>query len=75
MDAYAKSIARLAALAPQVRIVLGAHNIPVAPPSVLRALVSAFADFRGGKATCKPQGSGKQLCTVGKFQFLVRATS
>jgi glyoxylase-like metal-dependent hydrolase (beta-lactamase superfamily II) len=74
MDAYAKSIARLAALGPQVRIVLGAHNIPVAPPSVLPALVSAFADFRGGKTSCKPQGSGKQLCAVGKFQFLVRAT-
>jgi glyoxylase-like metal-dependent hydrolase (beta-lactamase superfamily II) len=72
LDAYAKSIGRLAALAPQVRIVLGAHNVPTAPASVLPALVSAFADFRAGKASCKPRGAGKQLCTVGQFQFLVR---
>jgi glyoxylase-like metal-dependent hydrolase (beta-lactamase superfamily II) len=73
MDAYTKSIARLAALAPQVKVVIGAHNIPVAPASVLPALVTAFADLRAGKASCKPQGPGKQLCTVGQFQFLVRA--
>ena len=73
LDAYAKSIARLAALAPEVKVVIGAHNIPVAPPSVLPALVTAFADLRAGKATCKPQGPGKQLCTVRQFQFLVRA--
>src|SRR5438552_13373250 len=35
LDAYAASIRRLAALAPQVKLVLGAHNIPVASPTVL----------------------------------------
>jgi glyoxylase-like metal-dependent hydrolase (beta-lactamase superfamily II) len=70
-DAYAKSIARLAALAPQVKIVLGAHNIPVAPPSVLLDLVPAFADLRAGKSTCKPDSPGKQRCTVRSFTFLV----
>ena len=70
-DAYAKSIARLAALAPQVKTVLGAHNIPVAPPSVLLDLVVAFADLRAGKSTCKPDSPGKQRCTVGSFTFLV----
>ena len=73
LEAYAKSIALLASLSPQVKVVLGAHNVPVAPPSVLPALVSAFADLRAGKAVCKPQGPGKQLCTVRQFQFLVRA--
>ena len=73
LDAYAKSIARLAALAPQVKVVIGAHNIPVAPPSVLPALVTAFADLRAGKAVCEPQGPGKQLCAVGQFQFLIHA--
>ena len=34
-DAYTASIQRLAALAPQIKLVLGAHNIPVAPPSIL----------------------------------------
>jgi len=72
-DAYAKSIARLAALAPQIKTVLGAHNIAVAPPSVLPDLVAAFADLRAGKSTCKPDSPGKQRCTVRTFTFLVRA--
>lgn len=73
LDAYAKSIARLAALAPHVKVVIGAHNAPVAPPSVLPALVTAFDDLRAGKRSCKPQGSSKQLCTAGQFQFLIRS--
>ncbi|HEX8871345.1 MAG TPA: MBL fold metallo-hydrolase, partial [Candidatus Acidoferrum sp.] len=73
LDSYAKSIARLAALAPQVKIVLGAHNIPVAPPSVLPGLVDAFADLRAGKANCRPADSGKQFCAVRGFTFLLRA--
>jgi glyoxylase-like metal-dependent hydrolase (beta-lactamase superfamily II) len=73
LAAYEKSIARLAALAPEIKMVLGAHNIPVASPEVLPALVKAFADQQAGKATCKPEGSGKQICTVDKFSFLLRA--
>jgi len=73
LDAYARSIARLAALASQVKIVLGAHNIPVAPPSVLTNLPPAFADLRAGKATCKPDSPGKQLCTIRDYTFLIRA--
>ena len=73
LAAYEKSIARLAALAPEVKTVLGAHNIPVASPDVLPALVQAFADLQPGKATCKPAGSGKKLCAVDKFSFLLRA--
>jgi glyoxylase-like metal-dependent hydrolase (beta-lactamase superfamily II) len=73
LAAYEKSIARLAALAPEVKTVLGAHNIPVAQPEVLPALVQAFADLQSGKATCKPQGTGKKMCAVDKFSFLLRA--
>ncbi len=73
LDAYAKSIARLAALAPQVKTVIGSHNIPVASPSVLPHLVVAFADLRAGKAACKPEGPGKQLCHVRDFTFLLAA--
>lgn len=72
-DAYAKSIQRLADLAPHLKLVLGAHNIPVAPPSVLAQLVQAFADLRAGKASCKPDKPGRQVCTVGQFSFLLRA--
>jgi glyoxylase-like metal-dependent hydrolase (beta-lactamase superfamily II) len=73
LDAYANSIQRLANLAPHVKVVLGAHNVPVAPPSVLTDLVQAFANLRAGKATCKPDKPGRQLCTVGNFRFLIRA--
>jgi hypothetical protein len=45
----------------------------VAPPSFPPALVQAFSDLQAGKATCKPAGSGKKLCTVDKFSFLLRA--
>jgi glyoxylase-like metal-dependent hydrolase (beta-lactamase superfamily II) len=72
LAAYAKSIEQLAALAPEVNTVLDAHNIPVAPPTVLPALVQAFADLQAGKATCKPEGTGKKMCTVDKFSFLLR---
>jgi glyoxylase-like metal-dependent hydrolase (beta-lactamase superfamily II) len=73
LAAYEKSIARLAAFAPEVNTVLGAHNIPVAQPEVLPALVQAFADLQAGKAACKPEGTGKKMCAVGKFSFLLRA--
>lgn len=71
--AYGKSIARLAALAPQVKIVLGAHNIPVAKPAVLGNLVPAFAKVSAGKADCHPDSPGKEICEVEHFSFLLRA--
>lgn len=73
LDAYAKSIARLAALAPQAKLVIGAHNIPIASPAVLTNLTVAFADLRSGKAMCRPDSPGKQLCSVRNVTFLVRA--
>ena len=73
LDAYANSIARLAALAPQVKTVIGAHNIPVAPPSVLTNLPAAFADLRAGKATCKSDSPGKKRCDVRDYTFLLAA--
>jgi glyoxylase-like metal-dependent hydrolase (beta-lactamase superfamily II) len=73
LDQYATSVQKLVTIAQEehVRLVLGAHNIPVAPPSVLPELLQAFADLRSGKATCKPDKPGRQVCTVGKFSFLV----
>jgi len=73
LDAYARSIRRLAALAPQVKLVLGAHNIPVAQPAVLPRLVDAFADVRAGKVTPAPDSPGKVLYKVGDISFLMRA--
>ena len=73
LDAYAASIRRLATLAPRVKLVLGAHNVPVAPPSVLPRLVTAFAEVRAGKVKPVPDSPGKVLYHVDRFSFLMRA--
>jgi glyoxylase-like metal-dependent hydrolase (beta-lactamase superfamily II) len=75
LDAYAKSIRRLATLAPQITLVLGAHNIPVASPSVLSQLVAAFDAVRAGKVRPVPASPGKVLYTVGDISFLMRANT
>jgi glyoxylase-like metal-dependent hydrolase (beta-lactamase superfamily II) len=75
LDLYSISIAQIATIAlldPPLKLVLGAHNVPVAPPSVLTNLPAAFADLRAGKATCKPHSPGKQFCTIRDYTFLVR---
>jgi glyoxylase-like metal-dependent hydrolase (beta-lactamase superfamily II) len=73
LDAYVASVKRLAALAPRVKLVLGAHNIPVAPPSVLPRLVVAIQTVREGKGTVKPVGKDKTLHSLDEFYFLMRA--
>ena len=72
LAAYDASIRRLAALAPQVRMVLGAHNIPVASPSVLPQLVTAFEAARDRKVPATPVGTGKVTYKVDNFSFLMR---
>ena len=72
LDAYAKSIRKLAALTPQVKMVLGAHNIPVASPDVLSRLVTAFDEVRAGKVLSTPDSAGKVLYKVGDITFLMK---
>jgi glyoxylase-like metal-dependent hydrolase (beta-lactamase superfamily II) len=72
LDAYAKSIRRLAALAPEVKVVIGAHNIPVASPTVLARLVVAFDEVRTGKIQPSPDSPGKVLYKVDDISFLMR---
>jgi len=73
LDAYARSIRKLAALAPQVKLVLGAHNIPVAEPSVLPRLVTAFDAVRAGTVKPAPEPPGKVLYKTDRFTFLMKA--
>jgi glyoxylase-like metal-dependent hydrolase (beta-lactamase superfamily II) len=73
LAAYDASVRRLAALAPQVRMVLGAHNIPPASPSVLPQLVTAFEAARDHKVPATPAGAGKVTYKVNQFSFLMRA--
>ncbi|HJZ62752.1 MAG TPA: MBL fold metallo-hydrolase [Candidatus Acidoferrum sp.] len=74
LDAYYASIKKLAALAPQVKMVLGAHNVPVASPDVLPQLVTAFETVRAGKvAAAGEPHDGKVIYKTGKFSFLMKA--
>jgi glyoxylase-like metal-dependent hydrolase (beta-lactamase superfamily II) len=75
LDAYAASIRRLASLSPQIKLVLGAHNIPVASPAILSRLVTAFDVVRAGKVTPTADSPGKVLYKVGDISFLMRAPS
>jgi glyoxylase-like metal-dependent hydrolase (beta-lactamase superfamily II) len=75
LNAYAASIRRLAALAPQIKLVLGAHNIPVAPPTILPRLVTAFDAVRAGKVSATPDSPGKVLYKVDDISFLMRAAT
>lgn len=73
LAAYGRSVRRLAALAPQIRRVLGSHNVPVASPTVLPQLVAAFEAVMAHKVPPIPAGSGKVTYTVGAISFLMRA--
>jgi glyoxylase-like metal-dependent hydrolase (beta-lactamase superfamily II) len=73
LDAYVASVKRLAALEPQLKLVLGQHNVPVAPPSVLPRLVVAIQAVRAGQGTVKPDSPGKAVHSLDGFSFLLRA--
>jgi glyoxylase-like metal-dependent hydrolase (beta-lactamase superfamily II) len=70
--AYAASVHRLAALASQLKVVLGQHNIPVASPSVLPRLAAAFDKVRAGKIEPKSTATGEASYTVDGFSFRMR---
>ncbi|PYT57147.1 MAG: MBL fold metallo-hydrolase [Acidobacteria bacterium] len=71
LDAYVASVKRLEALAARLKLVLGAHNIPVAQPDVLSQLVDAIQAVRSGKGEVKSEGAGKAMHTLGGFKFLL----
>ena len=72
LDAYVASVKRIADLAPQLKMVLGAHNVPVAEPTVLPRLLVAIQDVRAGKGTVKPERDGKAMHSIDGFSFLMR---
>jgi glyoxylase-like metal-dependent hydrolase (beta-lactamase superfamily II) len=73
LDAYVASVRRLAAIAPRLKLVLGAHNVPVAQPEILPKLILAIQAVRAGKVPPEPAGEGKVLYHVDKITFLMRA--
>jgi|ERR1700722_13271819 glyoxylase-like metal-dependent hydrolase (beta-lactamase superfamily II) len=71
LDAYVTSVKKLAALALHLRLLLPAHNVPVASPSILPKVVSAMQQVRGGEV--KPIAKdGKHEYIFGGFSFLMR---
>jgi glyoxylase-like metal-dependent hydrolase (beta-lactamase superfamily II) len=72
LDAYEASVKKLAALAPQLKLVLGAHNVPVANPDVLPKLVTAIRTVRAGKVPPQKNEGGKTLYTTDGITFLLK---
>ena len=73
LDAYEASVKRLAALAPQLKLVFGAHNIPIANPDILPKLVIAIQAVRAGKVPPQKSEGGKTLYTTDGITFLLKA--
>jgi glyoxylase-like metal-dependent hydrolase (beta-lactamase superfamily II) len=68
---YAKSIARLRSLKPQIKMVLGAHNVPVAQPEVLYQLDTAFQMLMEGKIPVKSVSGDQEFYQFGDISFRV----
>ena len=73
LNAYVASVKKLAALQPEVKLVLGARNVPVAEPGVLGKLATAIEDVRGGKVAAKSLEGGKASYTTNGITFLLQA--
>jgi len=73
LAAYARSVARLAALAPRLKTLFAAHNEPVAHPRRLAELDAAIRSIRSGAAS--PMRREGQLLEYdfGAFSVMLRA--
>ena len=70
LDAYERSMRKLADISPSVHLLLPSHNIPVADPSVLPKVVAAFREVRAGKKP--PIAAGKNyIYNFEGFSFLM----
>jgi glyoxylase-like metal-dependent hydrolase (beta-lactamase superfamily II) len=70
VDAYARSVDRLAALIPQLDLLLTAHNFPVSRPEVLARLAEALRRVRSGTAAFSVR-DGLREYTFEGFSLLV----
>jgi glyoxylase-like metal-dependent hydrolase (beta-lactamase superfamily II) len=70
LDAYVSSVKKLAAMTPRLKLLLPAHNIPVAEPGYLPLVAEAMEQVRSGKVKSSPK-DGKQEYTFEGFSFLM----
>ena len=70
--AYLASVKKLVALVPQVKLVLGSHNVPVAQPSVLAQLDAGIRAILDGKVQPQAVNSDHAIYQVGENSFRLR---
>src|SRR5580704_19077995 len=71
LEAYVRSVERISALAPRLKLLLPSHTIPVADPSQLPKLVVAIQMVRAGAVQPVSVGDGKVHYSVNGFVFLM----
>jgi glyoxylase-like metal-dependent hydrolase (beta-lactamase superfamily II) len=71
LNAYINSVAKIAALAPHLHLLLPSHNVPEADPSQLPKLLAAIKKVRDGKIQPVSAGEGKVHYNVDGFVFLM----
>ncbi len=72
-EAYAASVERLAQLVPQLRLLLPAHNTPVAAPRRLEQLKAAVAAIRAGTAKSHPETEARVEYEFEGFSLLLKS--
>ena len=70
--AYTRSVARLAAIEPQVKLLLPAHNVPVAEPVFLSRLATAVQQVNQGRAKSQVTEGHREYVFEG-FSLLLAA--
>jgi glyoxylase-like metal-dependent hydrolase (beta-lactamase superfamily II) len=73
LDAYVRSVERMAELTPQLHRLLTSHNVPVDDPSQLPKLVVAIHKVREGRVKPLLMPDGKVHYDVDGFVFLMAA--
>ncbi len=71
LDAYERSMTRLAALVPSLRRLLPAHNTATADPTRLTALVSAVRTMRAGGGMRTSDGVNRVQVKVDDITFMI----
>ena len=69
MAAYLASMKKLSALAPEIKVVLGAHNVPIAKPQALSATDAAIHSILDGKVQPKSVEGDYAIYQVGEISF------
>ena len=70
--AYLASVVKLQKLAPEIKTVLGAHNLPVAPPDVLNQLLTLTQMLYEGKITPTSIKGDQAIYKSGEISFRSR---